>query len=565
MSQSKRHLTRLLLGMAALAALPTSARAWEPNDGDLAEAIKAGDFTGYLANISAWLNGKTPAADKISEPAMLGLLKDPVVAKTLAQRQFIAKHGADKLGEFAKADPANAKFLGWLRPNAEAMDLYLVGATPTGLAKREKNDSALPIEALDLWRKIHDTDPDSAKGLYLKLAIAVALSPPPKMSYVGAHGIGSVPIDPVERYTHYKTAHKNGELFPIFNDLTVWEYRKVVCDWASTPELAWAREMLNTWRPDLRREQQVHSIVSEVWRRTSPIPYSKGFPTVMEGGGKCGPRSWFGTMMCRAFGIPAVGVGQPGHAAFGIKAADPNSQPQPGAVWKAVYGRAWHVSKAEGVAGPEFVAEAEARAREPGFSQGEHLRWLAAALTSKDQADAVLEVVRKVQPPVPARDDGVVARPVAGSGCPGTDRSSPMPACKPVPEPPIKAAPGVLHVEAEAFADMAGVCVYDCSTGGKQVNFQKNIESSWVDYKIDVPETGTYELTLRVATPNRDQALDLGCGEEKLATIQVPNTTGLWGTTEPVSVKLNKGTQTLRFSAPYQRGIAVRWFELKPK
>ena len=86
-----------------------------------------------------------------------------------------------------------------------------------------------------------------------------------------------------------------------------------------------------------------------------------------------------------------------------------------------------------------------------------------------------------------------------------------------------------------------------------------------VDYKIGVPAAGTYELTLRVATPNREQVLDLGCGGKKLATIQVPNTTGLWGTTEPVSVKLDKGTHTLRFSAPYQRGIAVRWLELKAR
>jgi len=558
MNPVRIHTARLLAGLAALAMLPASVLAWEPRDDRLAEAIKAGDLTGYFANVSMWLNERTPAADLVSESAMLALLRDPVVAKALAQRQFIARHGADKLGEFARADTANARFLDWLLRNTEAMDLYLIGATPTGLAKREKNDYALPIDALELWRKIGDADPDSREGLYLKLAIATALSPPPKTSYVGAWGIGAVPIDPVERYTHYKTAHKNGELFPIFDTLTVWEYRKVVCDWASTPELAWAREMLNTWRPDLRRDQQVHKIVSEVWYRKSPIPYSKGFPTVMEGGGKCGPRSWFGTMMCRAFGIPAVGVGQPGHAAFGIKAADPNSQPQPGAVWKAVYGRAWHVSKSEGVSGPEFVAEAEARAREPGFSRGEHLRWLAAALTSKDQADTVLEVVRKVQPPVPVRDDGVVA-------APGADRSSPMPVCKPMPEDPIKPAPGVLHVEAETFAAMSGVSVYDCFTGGKQVNSQKNLKSSWIDYKVAVPETGTYELTMRVATPNRDQVLDLSYGEEKLATIQVPNTTGLWGTTEPVRVKLNKGTLTLRFSAPYQRGIAVRWLELKAR
>lgn len=143
--------------------------------------------------------------------------------------------------------------------------------------------------------------------------------------------------------------------------------------------------------------------------------------------------------------------------------------------------------------------------------------------------------------------------------------SIPAPGSKTVPEAPFKVAPGVLHVEAETFSGMSGVRVYDCFTGGKQVNYQKNIAGSWIEYQIDVPATRTYRLTMRIATPNSKQVLDLSCGTDKLATIQIPNTTGLWGTTEQVSIPLKKGTQTVRFSAPFQRGIAVRWFELKAK
>jgi len=544
----------------AVLLLPAHGYAWQPNADELTASINAGDFTGYFTNVSAWLNQKAPAgAGKISGPTMKALLKDPVFLKALTQRQLIAKHGVDKMGQFAKAGPANKKFLTWLLPNTEAMDLYLVGATPTGLRKRQLNTYSLPIASLELWRVIHDADPDSREGIYLKLAIATAISPPQKMSYVGAYGIGAVPIVPLERYKQFKSAHKNHELFPIFDTLSVWEYRKIVESWAADRGLKWVREMVNTWRPDLRRNQQVHKIVSEVWRRSSPIPFSKGFITVMEGGGKCGPRSWFGRMTCRAFGIPTVGVGQPGHAAFAAKAADPNSQPQPSSVWKVLYGRGWHVSKCEGVKGSEFLAEAEARAREPEFSQGEHLRWLASTLTAKEQADAVLGVVGSIQKPVPVREDGMV------DAAPGADRSSPMPICKPVPEAPIKAAAGVLHVEAETFSKMSGVFVYDCFTGGKQVNYQKNIAGSWIEYKIDVPAGGTYGLTMRIATPNREQVLDLSCGGEKLMTIPIPNTTGLWGTTKEISIKLSKGQQVLKFSAPFQRGIAVRWFELKSK
>jgi hypothetical protein len=112
---------------------------------------------------------------------------------------------------------------------------------------------------------------------------------------------------------------------------------------------------------------------------------------------------------------------------------------------------------------------------------------------------------------------------------------------------------------------MSGIRVYDCFTGGKQVNFQKNMESSWVDYRMDVPATGRYGLELRVAAPNFDQVLEVSSGATKLATINIPNTEGLWETTKAVDLTLEKGTQTLRLSTPFQRGIAVRWLELKSR
>ncbi|NQT86601.1 carbohydrate-binding protein [bacterium] len=540
--------TRFVMVCSALLSLALTAHAWEPNAGDLDKAIQAGDFTQYLAGLSAWLDPQVPA--KASDTTLKVLLENPVFLNALAQRQLIAKHGADALGAFAKAGNANKGFLAWLLGNAEAMDLYLIAATPTGLAKREANSYSLNTASLTLWKKIIDADPNAKAGIYLKLAMATALSPPPAMSYVGAGGKGAVPVDPVERYMQFKTAHQNKELFPIFDTLSVWEYRKLTDSWASDGEMVWVRKMLNTWRPDLRKNQQVHKIVSEVWRRNSPFFYTKGFVTVLEGGGKCGPRSWMGRMTCRSFGIPSVGVGQPGHAAFAIKAVDPASDPQPGSIWKVVYGRAWHVSKCEGVKGPEFVTEAALRSHEPQFSQGEHLRWLASALTSKERAEAVMAIARTIHKSAPKTE---LVRKVA------------MPTTPSIPESPIKVTAGVIHVEAESFSAMSKALVYDCFTGGKQVNFQKNIDKGSIDYRIDAPAAGTYALTLRVATPNREQIMNVESGKDKLATVDIPNTTGLWGTTEPVSITLSQGVQTLRLSTPYQRGIALRWLELKPE
>ena len=545
MKTLKKGTAQLLIACILLLSLPMNAYAWEPNAKDLDTAITTGDFTGYFSNISTWLSQKVPAdPGKISEATAKALLKDPVFVNTLDQRQLISRLGVDKIGAFAKADSANRGFLAWLLKNTQVMDLFLEAAGPTAIAERDANRYTVPVETLELWRKIHNADPDSRDGIYQRLAIATAIAPPGSRT----KGTAGRPTEPVARYEHYKSAHKNKELFPSFDHLTVWEYTKVVSSHAPDSDLAWAREMINTWRPDLRIKEQVVESTREVWRRDSPHPYTD-MPSVLEGGGKCGPRASWAVMICQAFGIPAIGVGQPGHACVAAKTAYPEMQPQPGSAWKVHQGAGWQVSKLDGTSGLLFLEAVKERALAE-FSQIEHLRWLASTLAAKEAAEAVRAVANKIRESAPAP----------------TPAPAPAPAQAPaIPEEPFKAAPGVIHVEAEAFSKMSGVCVYACFTGGKQVNFQKNMESSWIDYAVDVPATATYGIVMRVAAVNVDQVLDISSGTNKLATINIPNTTGSWTTTEAVDLKLNKGAQTLRISAPYQRGIAVRWFELKLK
>jgi hypothetical protein len=560
-------------GLATLVlwfAIPVTARAWEPDPKALDAAVSTSDFAAYFTNLSAWLDQKTPASvSGNSAVDLTDLLKDPVFRSALDQRQFIAKHGANQLAEFSKVE-ANRTFLVWVLSDTGLMDLYLEAATPSRDLQRELNEYVIPIDALERWRKIHAEDPESRSGVYLKLAMATALWPPGGKSYASG-----VAIEWLPRYHHYKTAHRNKELFTSFDHLLVSDYGKVINSWASDRDLAWGREMIRTWRPDLLEKEQIPKIVSEVWRRFSPFPFENGFPTVMEGGGKCGPRSFFGVFICQAFGIPAIGVGQPAHACFAVKAACPDEEPQPGSVWKVHQGRGWQVSDCgDAMYGPEFLAEMTKRYRVKEFSTTEHLRWLASALSSKERADAVRRLVDKIRKPVntteplgvPAKD---VDPPVGGDPLACAARP-------PVPEEPITVSPGVIHVEAEAFANSfveaaypaeqkGCVFVYDCFTGGKQVNFQKNMKTTWVDYSIDVPKTGIYAMEVMVAAANRDQTLDVSCGTEKLGTIRIPGTIGLWQKMPPIDIRLNQGAQSLRISAPLQRGVAIRWFELKAK
>ncbi len=70
---------------------------------------------------------------------------------------------------------------------------------------------------------------------------------------------------------------------------------------------------------------------------------------------------------------------------------------------------------------------------------------------------------------------------------------------------------------------------------------------------------------MRVLVVNREQVLDVSCGADRLATVTIPNSYELWAMTPAVDIALKKGPQTLRISTGFQRGVALRWFELRPK
>ena len=507
---------RLLIAGIAFLLIPGNLLAWEPNANDLESAIREGDFTKYYRNLSTWLNQKVPADSRgMSGTALKALLKDPAVAGALAQRQFLAKVGPDKLGTFARTDEANKPFLIWLLKNKQALDLYLEGATPVKLAAREDNSWSISVGALQIWKKIYYADPDSRQGIYLRLAMATSLRPPG----TGAPGSGQqkTPSDPVVRYKYFKTAHANQELFPSFDKLTVWDYQFVVSSGASEADLTWGREMINTWNPNIRKNEKVVDTTSMVWRRNSPIHHTD-FKAVLDGGGKCGPRSSWAVFICQAFGIPAIGVGQPRHACVAYKSVDGS--------WQVAYGKGWNASRLEGMSGPEFVAGVESRSFAQAFSQVEHLRWLATVLSSKEQASAVMRVAVAIAKSTPTikrnldaseKADEMDADPgaaVAAKTGPANARTTAKLVIK--AEPPIQVMPGVIHFEGTDFAETGGITVWggepritvlDSYTGGKQLLFQQGMASCWVGYKVNVPETGVYEMVAKVATVNSGQSL----------------------------------------------------------
>jgi hypothetical protein len=520
---------------------------------DVNIALRSGDFVNHSAQLTNWINARVTAQpNAISATGLQALLDDPTFANAIAQRQLIAKLGAGNVADFEKSSTQKKAFLDWLFLHTRAMENYLEGATPIGRSHREQNSWSIPVSSLEIWHQILMADPDSKSGIYLKLAIATGLNPPG----TGNRGAGQAkkPETPLARYRFYKTAYQNGELFPNFAALSVWEYRQIVSSNASNVDLAWGREAINTWRPDLRTNEQVVNSTSEVWRRNSPISFNDTFKNVLAGGGKCGPRSSWAIFICQAFGIPAVGVRQPGHVCATYKSAYPDVQPQPGNTWKVVYGRGWHVSKTCGLPGPQFMEEMVARSDLAAFMRTERLRWLSAALATQEESKTVLELASRMP-----------ALPSAPKPLPTPPRQP-----KSAARPKNKPGPGVVRIEAASFSKATGISVHDCFTGGKQI-YNAKYAQGWgsppnVSWAVKVAKTGTYELTLRAAVANVDQSVNIAVNNSEPFPLSIPNTRGLWKTSPALELNLEQGAHIITLTRPAaQRGLALRYLELSKK
>jgi len=90
---------------------------------------------------------------------------------------------------------------------------------------------------------------------------------------------------------------------------------------------------------------------------------------------------------------------------------------------------------------------------------------------------------------------------------------------------------------------------------------------SVMEFTVEAPRAGAYSLSARVATSNIEQSLQLAVnGAESPVTLELPYTQGLWADSEPVTLQLKEGRNTLRFwrdRAP-QFGVALKTFTLKP-
>ncbi|NQU19684.1 MAG: SUMF1/EgtB/PvdO family nonheme iron enzyme, partial [Candidatus Nealsonbacteria bacterium] len=91
--------------------------------------------------------------------------------------------------------------------------------------------------------------------------------------------------------------------------------------------------------------------------------------------------------------------------------------------------------------------------------------------------------------------------------------------------------------------------------------------NSRFEYKVTVPRSGKYSLTAQVVTANYNQRLNVSANDaESEIAMEMPFTVGNWQDSEPVTLTLEEGENTLRFwrNQPPQYGMAIKDFTLTP-
>ncbi len=130
-----------------------------------------------------------------------------------------------------------------------------------------------------------------------------------------------------------------------------------------------------------------------------------------------------------------------------------------------------------------------------------------------------------------------------------------------VAAPTAKPIPG--KIEAENYDAMNGIQTESTSDTGGGQNVGWVDTGDWLDYYVNVAQSGTYTVEYRVASNTATGAIQLRSGQNTLATTAVPNTGG-WQTWQTVNatVQLTQGEQTLRVHAS-GGGFNLNWLNFK--
>lgn len=415
-----------------------------------------------------------------------------------------------------------------------------------------------------------------------KLAMAAALEFCSKQAeFDTSNGVNAQ-----KRFSHYDKAHRKGELDPAFTHFKTWEYRMAICSDAPNEQLKWGRSMQMNYCPHIatiynEKFRYCYQVASDVGYRdptwtSSPRTYQQ----VLSGGGREGPRAWFGRYICRAFGIPVWGAKQPGNMSMA------RWTPKGWEFYLGLDGD-WEISTWEDRVGADFYEELQARSavsEQDYYQQVVLLECLADACKEKNKK---IEEAGFVNPNKVWRSLALMQRRIFAEQCtdesfqrtgPGVVVSKIEKYIQEIDEnaPPLPVEQdkkGCITIPAASFTlshDEKYVRKMQSFGGGAQLHLVDG--EGFAVY--DIPAEITFQvdkeycLSMKVCTVHLEQQ-PLQIEVDGGATYQmvIPYTIGEWEETEAIKVDVKGGMKQIKISRQKSStcfGLAIKSFALVP-
>ncbi len=478
------------------------------------------------------------------------------------------------LAEFAQESAENEKLVEKLLANEDLMKQMLMADGAAG---------GRYGQAMKIYTDILKASPKAAEGVLQKLALGTSLehAVPVKQRNPDAMTDGPATVDPVKRYQHFEKAYLAGELDPGFKDLTAWDFRFVGNGDEPDEMLAWGREMLRNYRPDHiqtddYRWRYVESVKTDVrygsQDQKNDDPSLGFYQNIINTGGVCGRRAFFGRFILRAFGIPTLARPQPGHATL------VHWTP---AGWVINLGASWGWGTVEGTADTDFLAMTQARKVESAYPEVKRAQWIGTILGETKSAGfgspagGFWNAVALYRQRAIVDKANAVTLAAVGTDIGEANESKEKEHVKEVKIPEaekkvVVSENGAITIPAVACAKPANstakIRFMKSHGDGMQLHYNRNGTAEDIEYIFDAPAAGKYTLDALVVTTSPAQHLLVTANNSaEPVDITTPYTIGKWERTPPVEITLVKGQNQLRFSRTDPvKGLTIKEFTLKP-
>jgi hypothetical protein len=438
-------------------------------------------------------------------------------------------------------------------------------------------------QAMQIYTDIQKASPRAKDGILQRFALGTSLEQAVPVAQRNAADVtnGPATVDPVKRYLHYEKAFLAGELDPGFKDLSTWDCRYVGNGDEPDDVLIWGREMLRNYNPDQietsdYRWRYVESVKTDVkygsQDQKNDLPSLGFYQNIINTGGVCGRRAFFGRFILRCFGVPTLARPQPGHATL------VHWTP---AGWVINLGASWGWGTVEGGADTDFLAMTQARRVEAAYPEVQRAQWVGTALGEAKVSGFIADAtgfwngVALYRQRAIVEESKAVTLAAVGTDIGEANESKEKDVVKAVTvsEEDRKIAvdqDGVLTIPAVASSKPTNstgkIRFMKSSLGGLQLHYGRLGPPETFEYTFDAPAAGRYALSARVVTVSPDQHLLVAANDAKdPVDIAAPYTIGKWGQTQPVEITLAKGKNVLHFSrAETAKGMSIKDFILKP-